>query len=340
MKKNYLIFILFFYVVSCQPKQDWSFPSIFWGFDVEGFPITQQNIELLRESRITPEMIVFYLQWTAPTDQPQSIVSSLDIIWELGAVPCLTWEPMTISDQIEKVILYEDILSGRYDHYLSSMAEEIKLWKKPLIIRFAQEMNISRYHWGTTKEDFGPLSPKIYIKIFQYVVNFFKKQKVDNVLWAFCPNVDSVPNEAWNTVEKYYPGDPYVDIFGMDGYNWNINTELAAARKQSWINPWHTFEEIFQSLFKQLKNIDAHKPIIVFETASVNRIEDQKKSLWIKDALEVAKKWGIKGIVWFQITKEEDWKINQGDDYSYVPLIQTKRNSFQTWLLNRLIDSK
>lgn len=337
MKKYFLaLFLVLFCAISCQHKQDWSYPFIFWGFAVDGFPITHQVIELQRESRIAPEMVVFYLQWPSPSSQYPSLISSLDTIWKVGAVPCLTWEPMTRPNQIEESVPYEDILSGQYDHYLSSMAAEVKLWKKPLIIRFAQEMNLSRYHWGTSKDDFGSLSPKIYIKMFQYVVNLFKKQKVDNVLWVFCPNVDSVPNEAWNSAKNYYPGDEYVDILGMDGYNWNISAEMASSQKQSWINSSRTFEQIFQSLYQELKTLNSRKPIIVFETASVSRIGDPKKSLWIQDALKTSKIWGIKGIVWFQVKKEEDWRINQDDDYSYIPLIQYNEPSLQTWLLNNL----
>lgn len=335
MKKGLLtLYLLFFFAMSCQHKEDWSYSSIFWGFAVDGFPITQQVLEPERESKITPEMIVFYLQWPTPKEQYRSLIASLETIWNIGAVPCLTWEPMTKEDQIEKMVPYEDILSGKYDNYLTQVAAEVKLWEKPLIIRFAQEMNVSRYHWGTAKDDFGPRSPEIYIKMFRYVADLFKKEKADNVLWVFCPNVDSIPNESWNTAKNYYPGDQYVDILGMDGYNWNISAELAASRKQSWTYDSHSFEQIFRPLYKELKTINSNKPIIVFETASVKRAGDPKKSLWIEDALKVSKAWGIKGIVWFQVKKEEDWRINQDEDFSYVSLIETAKPSFQTWLVN------
>lgn len=331
--KKFLMF-LFFCAMGCQPRDEWSYPDLFWGFAVEGFPITQKVLELQSESRISPEMIVFYLQWTAPSKPYESIIPSLDTIWNSGAVPCLTWEPMTIVDQTELTIPYEDLLQGRFDPYLSQIAAECTLWNKPLVIRFAQEMNLDRYHWGTSKENFGPASADIYIKMFQYVVEFFKTEKVDNVFWAFCPNVDSIPPTPWNAASRYYPGDPYVDILGMDGYNWNINTELAASRKLNWTYSSRTFEQIFQPLYRELKKINPHKPIIVFETATVTRGGDQQKSLWIQDAINISKKWGIKGIVWFQVKKEEDWRINQDEDYSYIPLLQSTKPTLQTWLLD------
>ena len=59
------------------------------------------------------------------------------------------------------------------------------MWGKPVIIRFAHEMNLNEYHWGTLEAEYGQKSPEIYIKMFRYVVQFFKDEKVDNVLWAF-----------------------------------------------------------------------------------------------------------------------------------------------------------
>lgn len=335
MIQKLLLILIFICTISCQHKEDWSYSAIFWGFAVAGFPITEQLSQLQHETKIDPEMIVFYLQWSNPTDQYESITSSLDNIWNIGAVPCLTWEPMTISNDIETTIPYEDILQGRYDQYISFIADEVKGWKRPLIIRFAQEMNLSRYHWGTDQDNFGPHSSEIYVKMFRYVVDFFNKQQVSNVFWAFCPNVDSIPNTTWNTPKLYYPGDQYVDILGMDGYNWGIDKELAASKNQSWTSPWRSFKDVFQPLYQELKKINMEKPIIVFETASVSRGNDQIKSLWIQEALKVSQAWKIKGIVWFQINKEEDWRINQNEDYSYIPFINQPKPSFQKWFQER-----
>lgn len=335
MKKIFSKWFLFLiFAISCQPKQEWSYPFLFWGFAIDGFPITQKLYDLQSETQVNPEMIVFYLQWSDDLIQQDEIIPSLDAIWDLGGVPCLTWEPMSKTNQIERMIPYEEILNGKYDPYLTSMANEIRNWEKPVLIRFAQEMNIERYHWGTSKNDFGPDSSEIYIQMFRYIVDLFRGLNANNVFWVFCPNVDSIPNEPWNAAKLYYPGDQYVDIFGMDGYNWNINEKLASVRKQPWTAPWRSFEKIFEELYKELKAINTYKPIIVFETASVTRTGDAAKSLWIKDAIGAAKKWGIKGIVWFQVNKEEDWRINQNDDYSYLPFIQHPPLSFQSWLLD------
>lgn len=341
MKKITCLTLMLVFVFGCQKQEDWDYKSVFWGFAVEGFPVSKQILNELSQTKLQPEMIVFYLQWPANLGAEQHPVSSsLETIWEEGAVPCLTWEPMYVIDQKEHFIYARDILNGKYDAYLNRMAQEIKAWSKPLVIRFAHEMNISRYHWGTSLDDFGPNSPDLYIKMYRYVVDFFRFHHVENVFWAFCPNVDSIPNEPWNAASKYYPGDSYVDIFGMDGYNWNRDAKLAAEKKTIQPIPWRSFEQIFYPLYSELKSINADKPIIVFETASVNRPGDPSKSLWIENALQVAKNWGIKGIIWFQINKEEDWRINQNQDYSYISLFQNSPRFFQDWLLKRAKSAK
>ncbi|MDP1881114.1 MAG: glycosyl hydrolase, partial [Parachlamydiaceae bacterium] len=180
---------------------------LMWGFSVEGFPLSKnQLIQLEQDTGIKSKLIQFYLQWPLLKDPYTTIHSTLEAIDSLGAIPCIKWEPMTLyKNNSENIILYQSIMNGHYDDYMQKVANELKNWKKTLIIRFAHEMNIKRYHWGTTEDEYGPNSPEIYIKMFRYIVSFFKKNNVDNVLWAFCPNVDSIPNESWNQIKNYYP---------------------------------------------------------------------------------------------------------------------------------------
>lgn len=326
--------LLFLFFGGCQTQQKWNYPFPFIGLALAGFPVTEKIIEQSKdETKIDPAVIVFYLQWPSTIDVVEPILPSLEAIWNSGAVPCMTWEPMNIVDNVERAVPYQEILQGTYDSYLDWVASEIKSWDKLVIIRFAHEMNLSRYHWGTTLDDYGPSSTGIYVSLFQYVVSFFRNKHVDNVLWAFCPNADSVPNEDWNIAKNYYPGDEYVDILGMDGYNWNIDASLAKAGGQAWHNPWRSFNEIFEPIYSQLRKISVNKPLIVFETASVDRSQDEKKLLWIKEALNISRQWDIQGIVWFQVDKEEKWKFKQEKN----SLIDSQP-SFQAWLLKNSKD--
>jgi hypothetical protein len=306
----------------------------FWGIALEGYPITVAQLEKVeQELGFPPKMVMFYLQWPAPHGTGEFPQESLEVIWQRGAVPCLTWEPMYRRDNSEVTVLYEQIAAGQYDSYLTNFAREAAAWGRPLIIRFAQEMNLERYHWGTEKGRYGPQSPEIYLKIFRYVVDFFRRTEAHQVLWAFCPNAESLPNPvhdfaaAWNRAQNYYPGDTYVDILGMDGYNWGTTQTV---EKHGWQSRWQSFQEIFAPLHQELRSLSLHKPLLVFETASV--LVGGDKALWIKEALPVLQSWKVRGIVWFQVNKEVDWRLNAKGDLSYLPLIREQAFDAQEWL--------
>ena len=298
---------------------------LFFGVALDGYPIGKERLKSIEEAiGVSPGMVSFFLQWPSMTRQGSHCFprESLDAIWNTGAIPCLTWEPMYYSEGREIMVSCHDILNGVYDPYLLEFAKQAALWKRPFMMRFAHEMNVARYHWGTKKEGYGPESPHIYRRMFRYVVTIFQKAGAKNVLWVFCPNSESVPNASydpsasWNRIEDYYPGDTYVDVLGIDGYNWGTTQTRA---KNGWDSQWKEFAAIFRPAREKLRQLAPDMPIFVFETASVNRGGD--KGLWIKNEFETAREWKLSGLIWFQVKKENDWRINSMGKapYGHIP---------------------
>ncbi len=310
--------------------------SPFFGVALDGYPITKDRLEKIKgEIGTSPGIVSFFLQWPSMKNQVFSHFpnATLNAIWQTGAVPCLTWEPMYYSEGREIMISGADILKGAYGLYLLEFARRAALWEKPFMIRLAHEMNVARYHWGTKKSDYGPESPGIYKSLFRYVVTLFQKAGARNVLWVFCPNAESVPNTSydpsasWNRIENYYPGDEYVDILGIDGYNWGTTQTMA---KNGWNSQWQSFAAIFQHPVKTLRQLAPEKPLMVFETASVSQGGD--KSSWIKNAFDTAKAWELGGLVWFQVKKENDWRINSDGAVSFKHIGKTGGCSPHQWI--------
>jgi mannan endo-1,4-beta-mannosidase len=284
----------------------------FWGVALDGYPIDAQRIEQIeQETKLVPRMVVFFLQWPADPQQGEFPHSSLEAIWQKGAIACVTWEPMHYADGMEKMVPHQSITSGVYDDYLQRFARGARSWGKPFIIRLAHEMNLDRYHWGVEKDQYGPGSPEIYRSMFRHVVSVFKREGADNVLWAFCPNAESVPNSAgkpaadWNRAGAYYPGDAFVDIVGMDGYNWGTTRTVA---EHGWQSRWRSFAEIFSPLYEELRRLAPAKPVIIFETGSADAGGD--KHAWLRQAIETVNNWSVRAVNWFQADKEVDWRIN------------------------------
>lgn len=306
----------------------------FFGFAINDYPVTERILHKLEnETKIYPRMINFFLQWPSKENirKAEFPLETLENISKISAAPCMTWEPMYIENGKEIAISYSQILNHRYDSYILRFAREIKLWGKPLLIRFAHEMNSNRYHWGIEEEIYTTENPEIYKKFFQHVVSLFRKEGVHNVLWVFCPNSESIPDDpsnpkvSWNKIENYYPGDHVVDILGIDGYNrGKIQT------RENNKSQWKSFKEIFYAPYKILSELSPGKPIIIFETSTVS--EGGDKLLWIKESLETAKNWGIKGIIWFQDKKDYDWRINYEVKNSYIEMVRKGTSSSHPWI--------
>jgi mannan endo-1,4-beta-mannosidase len=276
-----------------------------FGFAVEGLPDKPALRTLANVTGVQPRLVLFYLQWPAKPEPGPFPGETLRAIESIGALPVLTWEPMFLDpEKGQQTIPAELITTGKYDLYLEQFARESRQFGKVILIRFAHEMNLNQYHWGGGREEFGPDSPARYRAMYRYVVEKFRTQKADNVRWIFCPNSDSVPAESWNRVAAYYPGDDVVDVVGLDGYNWGTTQTKAA---NGWDSQWRTFESIFSTPLTELKQVAAGKPVGVFETSSA--YSGGNKEEWVVSALDSARSLGLGALVWFQVNKEIDWRL-------------------------------
>jgi hypothetical protein len=317
-----LAFVLLAMVVAF-PKASWASTKPSFGFALDGYPIDPIRLATLRQQTgVTPSMVTFFLQWPQNPVDGQFPLESVKAIRNSGAIPCITWEPMYIREGQEQMIEARDILSGRYDPLLHAFARGARLYGELLIIRFAHEMNLERYHWGSTKGTYGPQSPALYREMFRYVVMHFRSAKATNVLFAFCPNAESLPhpqrdNASWNTASAYYPGDDVVDLLGMDGYNWGTTQTRA---KNGWDSSFRSFSNIFESIYKELRGLTPDKPLLVFEMSSA--AEGGDKAAWLLEALGTAAAWDLAALNWFEANKEVDWRLWTGLDFDLHGLLE------------------
>jgi len=299
--------------------------QLYFGLAVEGLPEQPQVFQDKENKTGLPvSMVNFFLQWPQDPEEMNFPGKTLEAVHSFGAMAVVTWEPMYYdSHGQEHMIAAGDILQGRYDDYIQGFASRIKDLEYPVIIRFAHEMNLDRYHWGGSREEYGPESPERYQEMFQYVVKRFRDEDAGNALFAFCPNAGSVPSPEqgahWNKARNYYPGDDYVDVLGMDGYNWAYTRTM---EEHGWQSSWRSFEEIFEHIYSELTSISPEKPLFVFETASP--AEGGDRDVWVQNAFETASRWGLDGIIWFQVDKEEDWRLAAGEECRYPGEVRRK----------------
>lgn len=97
-----------------------------------------------------------------------------------------------------------DVLAGKYDEDLDNFFKTIKELEKPSFIRIGYEF-----------DKMGKYDAKNFVKAWKYIVDKFRKAGVDNVAAVWC----ACPYKGTDTVEKFYPGDDYVDWFGIDVFS-------------------------------------------------------------------------------------------------------------------------
>ena len=143
-----------------------------------------------------------------------------------GGIITISWHlnnPVTGGSSWDKTVAVPSILKGgnqreKYEVWVSKLAKFIKDLKYngediPIIFRPFHEMNGSWFWWGGENCD-----PKDYITLWQETVVLLREtNNVHNLLYAYSPN----KLNPEDTYLRYYPGDDYVDILGIDIYDFN-----------------------------------------------------------------------------------------------------------------------
>lgn len=193
---------------------------------------------------------------------------NMDIISAYGAVPLLYWNPWDDTEWNEKhknrFTLYA-ILAGQHDAYIDRWADEAKAYGKPLLVAWGLEMNGEWFPWSGVFHGGGkpvpgtrPVQyqgPENFKKAYRYIVDRVRARGTKNIAWVFHVNNSSNPYKPlWNSMAAYYPGASYVDWLAMSAYG-----------KQFPRQEWITFDQAMQKYYKELANVDAHKPILIAE---------------------------------------------------------------------------
>lgn len=170
----------------------------------------------------------------------ENIALSMKKAHELGGIVTLSMHPLNpvtggnYNDVSTNVI--EHILPGGshndvFNVWLDDVAKLAKSVKNendqpiPIIFRPFHEQDGSWFWWGASTT-----TATEYKAIFRYTVEYLRDVKgVNNILYGYSPG-----GGYGDSAEKYmrtYPGDEYVDIFGIDSYDSKDN-----AGSDAWLN--------------------------------------------------------------------------------------------------------
>jgi hypothetical protein len=236
---------------------------------VDGHPGRIDQLE--RQTGRTPAIVSTYRQW----DQVPFEERTLRAVWRRGAVPMITWEPMSYQG---RQFPLRKIAGGAFDNYLRRSARAANRWGHPILVRFAHEMNGDWYPWSIGQPGNGA---GLYKRAWRHVVRVFRHQGARNVRWVWCPFVNQSGARPFS---GQYPGDPWVDWVGLDGFDWGRG------------GSYYSFREIFGASYRTLTQL-SQRPVVVAETGSGG----SAKARWISQTLgrQLPGMQRIRAVVWF-----------------------------------------
>jgi hypothetical protein len=239
------------------------------------------------------DVLNFYEAWEWKRPLP---IDLLRVITKRGALAEIAWEPRDPRlSHIQSNYTLSKISSGAHDAYIATWARSAATYGHPLLIRFAHEMNGTWYPWSATVNGGSPAS---FVKAWQHVHDLFVQAGASNVRWVWCPNVATGLPTSLGAV---YPGDRYVDIIAVDGYN--VGSELPSA------GGWQTPEQVFAPTLEAVTRLASSKPLWINEVGSSEYGGD--KAQWINELFGYLKKTPVTAVVWFNIAADgrPDWRL-------------------------------
>jgi len=189
-----------------------------------------------------------------------------------------------------------------------AVARRVKAYGRIVAIRPWAEMNGDWQAWRPTASPTGGFATgyAAFIAAWRNLVNVFRAEGATNVRWVFNPTTDTYPGTT--DVRRIWPGVSYVNILGLDGYNWGTGG----------IFTWRSFANIYQIQYNRLVALAPTRPLWICEIgcadplSTLNKVSapiGQSKGQWWKEMSLAAKKMpAVRAVVLFDIAKERDWR--------------------------------
>jgi len=242
-------------------------------------------------ARAHASIVMWYSDWKHPVNSAQ-----LRAIARRHAIPEITWEPWDYTGGLrhpQPQYTLASIISGRHDAYIRAWARGLRVYGGPVLLRFAQEMNGNWYPWA---EAANGNRPGQFVRAWRHVHNLFNAEHVHNVKWIWSP----VARFGVPIILSQYPGDAYVNIIGLSGFNGGTAAFGIG---------WRSFSSLFDRTLRTLHRFAPREPVQVSEVGSAER--GGNKGAWITSMFnDLRRHPQVKSIIWFDLRKQTDWRIN------------------------------
>lgn len=283
-----------------------------------------------REDGVTPEdlasyesavgrraaWVYFSSDWFRSREFPEETARW---IRDRGSIPFIRL--MLRSDErlwhAESTFTLQRIIEGAFDGELRAWARAARSFGSPLLVEYGTEVNCEWFSWNAVWNGAGDTvsygdphltdGPERFLGAYRHIVGLFRDEGAKNITWVWHVNNGDAPSTEWNRLEKYYPGDSWVDWVGVSVYGAQKPTEAA----------WPQFSDLMDGVYQRLRALAPTKPVIVceFGATSGNPLGDQ--SAWAEAAIDalVDGRWpAVIGFAWWNGRWKNDTKPQNNTD--------------------------
>lgn len=212
-----------------------------------------------------------------------------------------SWEPHGLR--------FAAVAAGEHDDYLTEVAAAMAQFPGDIYVRPWPEMNANWSAWqptpGGDRPDGG--TPGEFVAAWRHLADFLRGHGASNLRLVFNP--DASDHSDNTSISVIWPGSDYVDVLGIDGYNWGANPATG--------DTWRSFDEIFAPMYGILTALHLTAPVWITEVGCKEpAAEDgapldpaRSKARWVAEMLASTAFPRVEAVSWFNTSKERDWRL-------------------------------
>jgi len=255
-------------------------------------PWTQADLTTVeifeREAGKHAAIVMWYADWQ---HNRLPLVSQLNAVARRGSVPEITWEPWDASKGLftpQPRYRLRNIIDGKFDPYIRAWARTLAAWKRPVLLRFAQESDGDWFPWADYANGNHPGQ---FVAAWRHVYRIFQRAGATNVNWVWSPAFAS---------PEVFPGADYVNV---------VATTCQNGDRQLFARGWESFAKDCGKTIERLHALAPGLPIQLAETSSAEA--GGSKAQWIQEMWSyLAYHPEVTSMIWFNLVKEVDWRID------------------------------
>jgi hypothetical protein len=235
----------------------------------------------------------YYADSPSYSSQISNIMSLISAAYARDGIPILLWSASPYRGDYSTPIPGSDyynqrFIDGVFDSYLTALAQALAFDGREVHFRFFWEMNATGYvgsgwepswaanYFTNSSKNVAINTPATFKAAWIHIVNIFRNNGASNVKFWF--SVGSWPSSAYGGTESpvspYYPGDSYVDVLGIETYNFRAAAPYDGATTSA-----------VSGMYNEIAALSSSRRMVLAEVGCVSTTDPAGKPAWLSTVL-------------------------------------------------------